>query len=600
LFFLLDGKDMTTQSIKETQSLLEEKLGVAPAILLRSIFHGQHGLNDLLEATDATLKEELSLMVPVDLWQSALMVARANAREAKKRLDELEGMRRLRADDIENMTRKVTQAKASKQLKNDSYLQAKAKQETIIAEVEKYLLNQAIEDNSTDIQYQLDTLAKEIMTQNTDLDAKVKQRELELLPLQNKLEQALATRDATSKKLVKQEMRVATCQVRVDATAKELLKLENKWSLDLSQGFPRNMTPPDVCPTCLQPLVSEGAFHDHANTTMRKEVDLVHDAIRTGDVELNDAKMLSSQLSKLLESQDETVKKVRTELSEVSKFWDKQTANLQDAIKEKRDVQSHLTTRLTAFVKQSQFLTRREAATAALRMEEQNLKYAADAVDCLESDLQAAIDFQKQIESEKEERESERRLLSDVSERCGQRGVQAYILQNVVDSLEFTTQRYLNYLSEGGQRLELSLEAGEKFLRRAYVRGPDGVFKERPLSTLSGGEWRRCSLALSFAFAELVARRGRLKASLLVLDEPLTHLDRSGRSKFGEVVRRMITSTTTDIEPTLLGLQFSTVILILQELSAEESEEAFDRIDTVVREKGGSYVQLDEGGTLTV
>jgi ATPase subunit of ABC transporter with duplicated ATPase domains len=370
--------------------------------------------------------------------------------------------------------------------------------------------------------------------------------------------------------------------------------------LDLSQGFPRNMTPPDVCPTCLQPLVSEGAFHDHANTTMRKEVDLVHDAIRTGDVELNDAKMLSSQLSKLLESQDETVKKVRTELSEVSKFWDKQTANLQDAIKEKRDVQSHLTTRLTAFVKQSQFLTRREAATAALRMEEQNLKYAADAVDCLESDLQAAIDFQKQIESEKEERESERRLLSDVSERCGQRGVQAYILQNVVDSLEFTAQRYLNYLSEGGQRLELSLEAGEKILRRAYVRGPDGVFKERPLSTLSGGEWRRCSLALSFAFAELVARRGRLKASLLVLDEPLTHLDRSGRSKFGEVVRRMITSTTTDIEPTLLGLQFSTVILILQELSAEESEEAFDRIDTVVREKGGSYVQLDEGGTLTV
>jgi hypothetical protein len=30
-------------------------------------------------------------------------------------------------------------------------------------------------------------------------------------------------------------------------------------------------------------------------------------------------------------------------------------------------------------------------------------------------------------------------------------------------------------------------------------------------------------------------------------------------------------------------------------LSAEELEEAFDRMDTVVRENGESYVRLDEG-----
>jgi hypothetical protein len=42
------------------------------------------------------------------------------------------------------------------------------------------------------------------------------------------------------------------------------------------------------------------------------------------------------------------------------------------------------------------------------------------------------------------------------------------------------------------------------------------------------------------------------------------------------------------------GLQFSTIILILQDLAAEELEEAFDKMDTVVRENGGSFVMLDE------
>jgi DNA repair exonuclease SbcCD ATPase subunit len=596
LFFQLDGIDMTTQSVKETQILLEEKLGVDPDILLRSVFHGQHGMNDLLEATDAKLKEELALVVPVDLWVSASTVARAKARDAKKRLDELEGMRRLRVDDIESLTNKVNHAKATKESKKDSWQEAQKQLENVHIEIEQNLLNQSLELNSTDIQYQLDTLAKEIEGLTSDLDSKVNEREVELLPFQIKLEEALVTRDAISQTLLKQEMKVATSQVAVDATAKEILKLEKKWSLDLSRGIPTDMSPPGVCPTCLQPLLLQSMGHDHPNMadTMRKEIDLVHETLHTVEDELNDAMMLSAQLSKSLESQEETVKVLRTELSEVMEFWDRVRTDLQGSIQEKRDLQSQCIARLTSFIKQSQLLMKKQAATAAFKMEQQNVQYASDVVEGLESELQAAIDVRNQFESEMEEQETQRRLLLEVADLCGQRGVQAFIFQNVVKSLEVTAQGYLDYLSEGGQRLELSLDAGEKISRLAQVRGSDGDFKDRPLSALSGGQWRRCSLALSFAFAELVARRGKLKSSLLVLDEPLTHLDRSGRTKFGEVVRRMITRSTAGTEPNLSKLQFSTVILILQDLSAEELEDYFDRMDTVVREKGGSYVLLDE------
>jgi hypothetical protein len=59
-------------------------------------------------------------------------------------------------------------------------------------------------------------------------------------------------------------------------------------------------------------------------------------------------------------------------------------------------------------------------------------------------------------------------------------------------------------------------KVGEKTIRNAFVCGAHR------------GQLRYCSLALSFVFAQLLARRGRLKPSILVLDKPLIHLDCSG------------------------------------------------------------------------
>lgn len=42
LFFYLDGKDMTTLSVKDTQSLIEETLGIGNGLLQRCCFYGQH------------------------------------------------------------------------------------------------------------------------------------------------------------------------------------------------------------------------------------------------------------------------------------------------------------------------------------------------------------------------------------------------------------------------------------------------------------------------------------------------------------------------------------------------------------------------------
>ncbi|CAM9204630.1 unnamed protein product, partial [Laminaria digitata] len=82
LFLKHDGKDLTRQIAKETQIVLEEELGLSPHVLGRGIFQGQHHINGLLESTDAQLKEDLALLVPMDMWQGLASRSRAMARNS--------------------------------------------------------------------------------------------------------------------------------------------------------------------------------------------------------------------------------------------------------------------------------------------------------------------------------------------------------------------------------------------------------------------------------------------------------------------------------------------------------------------------------------
>lgn len=90
--------------------------------------------------------------------------------------------------------------------------------------------------------------------------------------------------------------------------------------------------------------------------------------------------------------------------------------------------------------------------------------------------------------------------------------------------------RYLGVLSDGALQLHLSMD-GDRVVKRAGTRASDGGFRDRSLSQLSGGQWRRTSLALELAFAELARQRSRFSCNVLVLDEVLSQLDSYGRAR---------------------------------------------------------------------
>jgi ABC-type sulfate/molybdate transport systems ATPase subunit len=78
-----------------------------------------------------------------------------------------------------------------------------------------------------------------------------------------------------------------------------------------------------------------------------------------------------------------------------------------------------------------------------------------------------------------------------------------------------------------------------------------------------------------------------------VLDEPLTHLDRAGRADVGRVLRKLLRRTAELGSHESNGFTVSTILIILQDLAAEELEESFDCIDEVIKRNGSSSVLVD-------
>lgn len=591
LVFHLDGEDLTRQSVKETQQMMEEVLGVNIDILSRTMFHGQHTVNDLLEATDTQLKDELSLLVPLKLWQTATSIARAKGRTAVKKSSELSGMITLREQDLQRLIEKLRRAETAAQEKQKSLSRLEALYETertAVLHEENILVDfQELEAMLEGIESDLRSLAKS--HEEFELE-----REAALSPLRETLHSSQDMYDELTKTVQQDEREEYAATLNLQLATERVRQMELKWSVDLKDDTSK-FSAPDVCPTCHQPI-GDGHSHETFEQLMTRDIEDSIARRSSAQDRLVNIQTTTEQHRIELKSQEALLTSERRIFDETTLEWLTKISELQVASEGKRRERQTITEQMAAKAKLSQTRSKLESLQASIQLEKAATEYAQRTVSDIEEEIE---EVQQRLQGMKIELEAENKLghvMGDLSDRFGQRGVQTFVLQNVVDVLQVCSQTYLDDLSDGSQRLDLALDAGDRISRTAYVVGADGIYKERPLATLSGGQWRRCSLALTFGFAELVARRGKFRPSLCVLDEPLTHLDRSGRAKVGEVLRKMLrggSPTDRDNVDGFGAMSMSTVLIILQDLAAEELDEAFDCIDEVIKEDSQSRVKID-------
>ncbi len=140
-------------------------------------------------------------------------------------------------------------------------------------------------------------------------------------------------------------------------------------------------------------------------------------------------------------------------------------------------------------------------------------------------------------------------------------------------------------LAADSLRLELSL--GEQMVDRTLlVRSARGSYSRRSLQQLSGGQWRRLSLALSLAFSQASLQRTHTTCNLIVLDEVMQHLDSEGCVRVARLLESLVEGDTAE---------FETALVILQTAVGEELGDSFDQVDVVVKQRDSSFVKSAAG-----
>lgn len=241
------------------------------------------------------------------------------------------------------------------------------------------------------------------------------------------------------------------------------------------------------------------------------------------------------------------------------------------------------------------------------------------------------------------------KLLEELSAIFGIRGIQHYLYCSVIKELECLTNDYLDTLSNGTMKIQfdtldgdsssntidsqsvrqgpMSSNSMDKIKKSVFIKstpssphwnslGNDADLvdkklaschvKQRSVSQLSGGQWKRVSLALDLAYAGLLKREGRLSVNMIVLDELFSFLDASGYEAVSEVLNNMIKRNTsnnigngfetnleqmngsvphkTDYEMRPTFDTHDSIFVILQNHHSDRFEEVFDSVDIVYRE----------------
>ncbi|GAX21502.1 hypothetical protein FisN_4Hh565 [Fistulifera solaris] len=471
LTFMFGGDDLTAQSVQETQKVINEKLGISAELLSRTLFHGQHSLNGLLESTDTKLKDELSLIVPLDIWQKAASLARKQSSAASKVEAQLDGMISVRSADLDNARGKLNFT--SEQMEN-----ARLRKDASLATLKEFAVALSSESEKVTQTKSLDSLNSELFS----CEAFILELEKELSSAKVLLDQDLATCEGEIKTLessladlealernVYHEQQVILGHLEV---AKErLARLETMWKVDLSHGVPKNFRLPKECPTCSQAINDVNHSHQDENLQlsvvesmtlafMEHEKTIRQAEERTEEVQTtrDRTNSMRKEVGQMIQDRDKRARKWTIEIGEIE-------SNLHRERNRQRELSKQLSELASSIDRDLQ----KASLEAALQEASEKVRYLEMTVDSVREQVTKLEETLFELNIQRDQHSRSSVVMSELSQLFSPKGIQSFILKNTIADLETATQSFLTEISDGTQQLHLSLESGEGISRRAFT-----------------------------------------------------------------------------------------------------------------------------------
>jgi DNA repair exonuclease SbcCD ATPase subunit len=218
-------------------------------------------------------------------------------------------------------------------------------------------------------------------------------------------------------------------------------KSEMKWSVNL-QGDRLAVLAPDICPTCNQPI-GDGHSHRTFELQMAKEIDdsvarqkAVQDALDKVHTRLQERRVDLQHQADELNSAERVLDKLQIE------WWQSKIHKVEEARDSKKRERNAISEQMATVARQSQANAKIESGLANIKMERAAKEYAAGTVSFIEQEIQEVQHRLEEMKRELETKNEVGQVMSELADFFGQRGVQTFVQQTVVEVLQACSQTY--------------------------------------------------------------------------------------------------------------------------------------------------------------
>lgn len=399
LSFFLDGSDLTLQSPSDTQRLVNEHFSSESQLLMRSIFHGQHAIDSLLESSDAKLKDELSSLISLDIWQNSASLVRSKHREAQKKVSEQDGMLIIRRKDAEEALLRCQSAEAEM---NSRRLSVSNERKSLI-ERQKSLSDmnsRDLDDSISALHTKLDQCSTTIATLEHELLAAADNQEIKRLRSQL---------DETTSAQNRAESELLHCAQELDTKKAALVRLNHKlnainveWGCNGSNNT--FVTSPQVCQTCGQSITSEDTI-EYLKQSAQSRIDAISSEIRCVKAEVAKTELLNSKTKDAVAAFLDEAKSQRKILQKEEELFALRSQDLRHKLNDARLLHQRQSFEYSSLIKQSQMLTQTKIEKSSIQSDLQRLSDSlsnlSSAYEACRSDLRSTQQNIKKIEEDK-------------------------------------------------------------------------------------------------------------------------------------------------------------------------------------------------------
>lgn len=480
LEFYVSGELISGKDNKETQSLIEKKLGITFETFLCSVYFAQNQ-NSFLKLSDDEKKSVLTDLLDLSIFDKA----HTKAKESFKVLSSDTLM-------IDTELKSKRQFYTSLDMRVDDYRQ-KCESYEQIQQTKRDNLNREIALVSAD----LVTIDQELNL-NRSSKEKVKLELDELRLALNQKIQLINELRQGRRELEKSETRVS---VEIDSYQKQV---------DHYNSSANHIK----CPTCAQPVSKD---------VLENEVISLLGFIESKKVERN---QIQQQLNEF-----PTYTDLSTKESEINR-----------SISDKQRILDNNENQINLLLsKQNSYVSKKTDLENQLNSLSINVNPYSELIDQTILERDNTHKTISELQFSLQNKLDELKTFEVLKEVFGNTGIKSYVFDTVVNDMNFRINQYLKKLFDDDVRVYLISETEtnsgvikQKFNVKYHIGQNEVV-----LSRFSGGEERRIEFAVSLALSDVISNRTSNSFNIVFMDEVFGGLDLVGKEKCMELLQEL-------------------------------------------------------------